>query len=108
MKWGVVIGLLIIAPLLVPIGIRTFRRDSYAERWGRYEYKITRSGSFVFEGMSYRKENPESLDEIAQRLLVEWFDSEGGASALVYDSHHERYRCIVFLQEYGAGEAWGR
>jgi hypothetical protein len=108
--WGVALGFAILVPVLVPVVLRTraFARDADGERWGRYEYRITRNGSFVFESSSFRREVPEDLDYVAQLLLVEWFECEDGERALVLDSHRGDYQCIALLRGYGAGEAWGR
>lgn len=99
---GVAVGCGVIIPLLVPVYLRAFGRDRYVERWGRYEYRITRDDSFVFAGTSYRKENPDALDDVANRILLEWFDDVKGALG-----DGENYHCIAFLKGYGVGEAWG-
>lgn len=100
--WGVFVGLMIIAPLLVPIWLRAFKRDDYGERWGRYEYHITRSGIVVHEGNSFRKENPDVLDTVASRILVEFLFLDR------VETDFTVYKCVVFLAGYGVGEAWGR
>lgn len=108
--WGLVLGFAILVPVLVPVILRTraFARDAGGERWGRYEYRITRNGSFVFESSSFRREVPEDLDYAARMILVEFFEGEEGVSALASNPHHGDYQCIALLRGYGAGEAWGR
>lgn len=105
---GALLALALLGSLAIPICVRAFGRDRHAERWGRYEYTVTRSGSFIDSGSSFRLEDPAELDEIARRILTEWFESLDGQDALCEDPHHGDYRCLILLHGYGAGEAWGR
>ena len=106
--WGLATAAAILVPLSVPIYLRAFGRDRHALRFGRYGYRVTRIGSFVYEGSSYRCEDPNDLDETAGRILVEWFLSENGQAALLDCPMKCDYHCVAFLEGYGAGEAWGR
>lgn len=108
--WGMVLGAAILVPVLIPAVLRTraFARDAGGERWGRYEYTVTRSGSFVSAGSSFRREVPEDLDGATRLILTEWFDSDAGECSLADNPHRGDYRCIALLRGYGAGEAWGR
>lgn len=103
--WGALIALALIGLLFIPaaLRVRSFTSDRYAQRWGRFEYTITRSGSFVFEGTSFRRENVERLDDVARELLVEWFDGQSEQYP-----HREDFQCVAVLRGYGAGQAWGR
>lgn len=106
--WGLVISSTILLVLICLYLSMVLNQSRDRERFGRYAYKIFRSGSFVYEGSSYRCEDPESLDWVARLLLEEWFDSEAGERELMYCSNKDRYRCVAFLEGYGAGEAVGR
>jgi hypothetical protein len=66
------------------------------ERWGRYAYIITRSGSFVYEGSSYRLGDMNKPDLTAREILVEWFERDETPRGLRYT-----YTCAIRLEESG-------
>lgn len=105
---GATIALAILVVVLLLFVWKVLREPSVNERFGRYGYRVFRSGSFVFEGSSYRCDDPDELDWTARQVLEEWFESENGERELLYSGHREHYHCVVFLPGYGAGEAWGR
>ena len=110
---GALCSATILAPTVVYVVVQTrdFLSTKYRQRFGRWEWVVSRSGSFLAEGVSFRKEDPDDREGIAARILEEFFESEAGERALLYDSHRERYCCRV--HEVGStpivlGTAWGR
>lgn len=106
---GLACAAFILAPVLAVVCLRVaqFTSERERQRWGRYEWVITRSGSYVVEGSSYRCEDPSVLDEIAGRILCEWFESLPGETELLRDSHRSRYAILIELAGVGVGRAFG-
>lgn len=106
---GLACAAFILAPVLAVVCLRVaqFTSDRDRRRYGRYAFVVTRSGSFVADGSSYRSEDPSELDDVAQRILCEWFDSLPGETELLRDSHRNRYAILVELPGFGTGRAFG-
>lgn len=105
---GLACAALILAPVFAMVFVRVaqFSSDSYRQRWGRYKWVITWHGSFLASGSSYRCEDPAAIDDVAARILTEWFDSPDGELALLRASHRSGYAIAVELGD-GRGRAFG-